>query len=255
MFFIPILTLFFFLGISSGAAVCGEEENYAIDRVILKQESLPPGMSIKDEIWASRQQLLKRRISLGFPLHAILNQTIIYDTDQAKVNYLIPPSQDWLEYGYATLNAADGFRSVVMTKDGIIIQTAATTRGFEDVIINLLKPDLLQLYKIKTSRLPKDWVVIAERFMPEEEVRRLEQVAGGRVKQAIFQDFIVNRESIVMRYYYCDTPQVAEQVAKQVAKIKTPLIKRLVELAGVVVVAADSQSSDLNEYAMSLVNW
>jgi len=33
------------------------------------------------------------------------------------------------------------------------------------------------------------------------------------------------------------------------------LIKRVVELSGVVVVVADSQSPDLNEYAMSLVNW
>jgi len=253
-FLVPTLILFIVLGASRGAAL-GESEDDAITRMKLTQESLPSGMSIANEVWASKKQLLRRRMSMGLPLNAILNQAIIYDTDQAKVNYLAPPSEDWLEYGYATLNAADGFRSIVMTKDGIIVQVAATTRGFEDTIVDLLKPDLLQMYKLRIHRLPKDWIYVAERFLPGEELRRLEQAAGGRVKQAMIQDFIVNREEIVMRYYHCDSPQMAEQIAQQLAKKKTPLIKRLVELSGVVIVVADSQSPDLNERAMSLVNW
>jgi hypothetical protein len=253
-FLVPILIFFTVLGASPNAPL-GEGEDESIARIKLKKESLPSGMKIAHEVWASQKQLLKRRMSIGLPLRAILNQLIVYDTDQAKVNYLAPPGQDWLEYGYAALNDTDGYRSMVMTKDGIIVHVAATTPGFEDMIVALVKPDLLQLYKIRAHRLSRDWILIDEKFLAGEGLRRIEQGTSGRVMQAIVQYFIVNREEITVRYYHCDSPETAEHVAQKLVRKKTPLIKRSVELSGVVIVIADSQSPDLNERAMSFVNW
>jgi hypothetical protein len=212
-------------------------------------------MKIVKELSASKAQLLRRRVSMGFPLKALLNQAIIYGSEQATVNYIIPPSDEWLEFGYSKLIGTDGQRSFVMRKDRIIVQMAATTRALEDTIIELLQPDPLQMYKIRTHRLPREWKPTSERFVSGEERSNLEHAAGGRITQALVQEFIVNREEIAIRYYHCETPHMAEDVAKYLARKKTSLIKRLVKLSGSIIVVADSQSPYLNERATDFVNW
>ncbi len=235
--------------------VFSENGSDDISRVKLKEERLPLGMSIAKEVWASQKELLKKRMRIGLPLDGLLNQTIIYGADQARVNYLDPPSEEWLEFGYAHLIKTDGSRSLVATKDGVIVQIAVTSQGFENIIVRLLQPDLLHTYRIRTHRLPQDWVLIGEKFLQSDELRRLEHAAGVQIKQALMQEFIVSREEVVVKYYQTDTALAAEQLARQVAKKGTPLTKRSVHVSGVVIVAAESQSSDLNEAATALVNW
>lgn len=248
------LCLVFLFGYPA-APVLSENGSEEISRIKLKEERLPFGMIMVREVWASQKELLKRRLRIGLPLDGLLNQTIIYGADQAKVNYLDPPSEAWFEFAYTRLISTDGARSLVVTKDGIIVQVAATSQSFEDIIVRLLQPDLLHTYRIKTHRLPEDWVLIGEKFLQSDELRRLERVSGAQIKQALMQEFIVSREEVVLKYYQSDTQETAERLARQLAKRGTPLIKRSVELSGVVIVTAESQSPDLNEAATALVNW
>ena len=227
----------------------------AIYRAKLAAESLPPGMSIVQEVLASKKQLLQRRIKIGFPLHALLNQTILYDTDQARVNYLALPSEEWLEFGYSKLISLDTNRSLILKKDDIVIQLAATTQELEEAVVRLLEPDLVQRYKIRLHRLPSDWKVMNERLSRSQELREIGKRADGRIQQGIVQDFIISREKLQIAYYDCGTENMAEHVARNLVKRKTSLIKRLVKISGAVVVVSDSQNPDLNEYAMAIVNW
>lgn len=233
----------------------GQESENAIVQVKLSAESLPPGMSVAKELWASTQQLLRTRLRIGFPLDALLNQTILYDSDQAKVNYMLPPGDGWLNLGYSKLIQMEGARNLILRKNGVIIQTAATSKELEDTLVHLLDPDPLQSLKIRIHRLPDNWVLNSERFLRDEELQALGQKTNERIQFAIAQEFMVNRKEIRVIYYYCDTEQAAEHVAQYHADTSKSMLKRLVRFLGSVVVVVDSQDSRLNENALALMNW
>ncbi len=255
VFIVLALFLLFFSGWLLGTGFGGQESENAITQVKLSAESLPGGMSVARELWASTQQLLRARLRIGFPLDALLNQTILYDSDQAKVNYLLPPDDRTLNFGYSKLIQMEGTRNLVLRNNGVIIQTAATSKELEDTLIHLLDPDPLQRLKIRTHRLPDNWMLNSERLFRDKELQALRQRTDERIQFTVAQEFTVNREKVRVSYYYCDTEQAAEHVAQYYAETGQSMLKRLVRFLGSVVVVVDSQNSRLNEEALALINW
>lgn len=253
---IVFLTLMSFLlaGSPVGATV-GSEGEHAISKVKLTPESLPPGMRIAQEIWASTRQVLTVRMRVGFPIQALFNQTMLYENEQAKVNYMVASNEDWVNFGYSKLVETDGTRSFIFLKDNVIVQIAATTREFGDVVAHLFKADPLHYRKIRVDRLPKGWTLMNEGFLSREEAQEYERELGVQLESALVQEFITNRLKIRVRYYNCGTLRAAEDVVRYIAGKRRPLLKRTVESQGAVVVVAESQDEDLNDRAMSLVNW
>jgi hypothetical protein len=254
MYVSGVVLALFSLACPLSSAVCQEDVN-PVSRVKITKEHLSPGMEIAEEVWATDAQLTRKRMRMGFPLNALLNQAIIYGAEQATVNYLAVPGEDWLQYCYTKLIGTDGLRSLVLRKGDIIIQMAASTRDLEDTIVRVLKPDPLQGYKIRINHLPKEWACAREEFLPADEMRSLERRTEARIEQGLVQEFVVNRETVTMRYYHSETPAMAERVARQLAGKKTSLIERQVQLSGTVIVVSESQNPDLIERAMRLVNW
>ncbi len=253
LFFITIVS-FLLAGTIAGATV-GSEGEQAISKVKLTQESLPPGMRIAQEVWASASQLLKIRTRVGFPIQALLSQAMLYENDQARVNYMAAPDEEWLNFGYSKLVETDGAKSFIFLKDNVIVQIAATTREFSDEVAHLFKADPVHYRKIRTDRLPKDWFLLGEGFLTGEEAQEYDRELGGQLESSLMQEFLANRMRIKVKYYECDTPRAADEIAQYIADKKSPGIKRTVEAQGAVVVVTESQNEELNRRAMSLVNW
>jgi len=237
------------------AVALGADPMDAISKVKLTQEKAPPSIRIEKETIASKGQLIRVRPKMGFPLTALLNQVIIYESDQAQVNYMSFASARWADFGYSRLIASEGRKSLVFEKEGVLIQMVATTKELEDWLTLLLRIDRIQTLRIKFHRLPEDWSLMGERFLTDEELRQMEQKAGARIARGIEQDVMIRRNKVKVRYYECITEQSAEKVGDKLAERKRSIGKRLVRGSGSVVVAADSPTQELNEYVMGFVNW
>lgn len=235
-------------------AFAAETDN-AISRIKLTPESIPPGMEVATEIQASKRQLFRTRLKIGFPLKALLNQTIIYSTHQAKVNYMDLPDESWFDFGYTKLVGAEGYRSLVVAKDNVIIQIAANTKDLENWLLRLLRVDMLQTQKIRIHRTPSGWVLTNERFLRTEDLQGLEQEAAGLIRRGIMQQFLIVRKSAKITYYDCGTEETAEIVGQSLADKKGTINKRSVRALGATVVVADSPSLELNENVLAYVNW
>ncbi|NQU07035.1 MAG: hypothetical protein HQ583_00640 [Candidatus Abyssubacteria bacterium] len=235
-------------------AFAAETDN-AISRIKLTPESIPPGMEVATEIQASKRQLFRTRLKIGFPLKALLNQTIIYSTHQAKVNYMDLPDESWFDFGYTKLVGAEGYGSLVVAKDNVIIQIAANTKDLENWLLRLLRVDMLQTQKIRIHRTPSGWVLTNERFLRTEDLRGLEQEAAGLIRRGIMQQFLIVRKSAKITYYDCGTEETAEIVGQSLADKKGTINKRSVRALGATVVVADSPSLELNENVLAYVNW
>ena len=227
----------------------------AISKVKLTQEKAPPSIRIEKETIASKEQLIRVRPKIGFPLTALLNQVIIYENDQAQVNYMGFTSGSWADFGYSRLIGAEGRKSLVFEKEGVLIQMVATTKELEDWLTLLLRIDRMQTLRIRFHRSPEDWSLMGERFLTEEELRQMEQKAGARIARGIEQDMMIRRNKVKVRYYECITEQSAEKVGEKLAERKRSIGKRLVRGSGSIVVAVDSSTQELNEYVMGFVNW
>jgi hypothetical protein len=248
------LTSLLFVGHATAEGLAAEKKD-AISKIMLTPASLPPGATVARELSASESQLIRVRTRIGFPLNALLNQTIIYENEQARVNYMVPSHEEWLDFAYSKLIRMDGERSFILSKGGVVVQIAATTREFEEKVARALKADILHYRKIKTGRLPEDWDLINERYLSREEVREVEQEIGGRVQSALMQEFIVERKEIRVEYYRWGSQREAESFTRHISHEKGGILMRQVESSGSVVVVVDSQIRELNERAMALVNW
>jgi hypothetical protein len=233
----------------------GNDNDADATRMMLTPETIPPGMKIAQEVWASKKQLLQTRLRVGFPLNALLNQLIVYETEQAQVNYLVPPGRDWLEFGYSKLVNLDGKRSLIMTNGDVIEQVAATSEGMENVMVRLLDPDPIHQHKIRGHRLPKDWTLVNERLLEAEELGQYERMIGRPLRCGVLQEFVFGRELVRVWYYECNSGYAAEELARYLAGMEHSLYYRLVEWSGPIVAEVESQNERINEDAMSLVNW
>lgn len=252
--FLFTLVTFLLAGSLAGATV-GSPGERAISQVKLTPESLSPGMRIAQEIWASAQQVLSLRRRIGFPIQALLNQALLYENEQARVNYMATSNEEWLNFGYSKLVETDGTRSFIFLKDGVIVQIAATTREFADVVARLFDADPVHYRKIRSDRLPKDWILRSEGFFLSEEAQKYERELGVQLESALVQEFLANRSKVKVKYYNCGTPRAAASLAQYILDKKSTILKRTVEAQGAMVVVSESQDEDLNYRAMSLVNW
>jgi len=236
-----------------GTARATEED--AISLIKLTPERLPHGMEISKEIQASKQQLFGLRAKIGFPLKTLLNQTLIYDNMTAKISYMTLPTEEWLVVGYSKLTALDSDSSLVLSKGNILMQITTRSREFEDRIIDLLKADPLHSHKIRINRMTTGWTIRSERFQRGSKLHELEQEIGSQPESSLEQDFLAGRKSLKISYYNCGSEYFATIVAKHLAGKGNPIFKRLVKYSGTLVAMAESQDKELNEYALSFVNW
>ena len=232
-----------------------EEIKDAFPGVRLTAETLPEGMEITEEIRATPSQVLDAQKKLGFPLTAVLNQTITYREQQARVNYMAIPTESWLSFGYSKLMKDGGANSMALAKGLTLIQMVATTKDLEDRLLVLLEVDLFQTQKIRFHRTPQKWSLLKERFLTESEFAELELKSGGRIRAAIEQEMIVRRTTITVTYLDCRTEQSADRIGKALAREDNQVTKRLVRGYGPIVVYVDSSNSELNEHVLAYLNW
>ncbi|MBI5117724.1 hypothetical protein HZA56_14700 [Candidatus Poribacteria bacterium] len=231
-------------------------ERDAISQVKLTADSLPQGMKITRETRASTSQVRNARVRIGFPLVALVNQSITYGQEQAKVNYMVPAGDEWLDFGYSKLVATDADKSLVITKNGVIVQLAATKKDLENKLARMLEPDPAHLLKIRADSLPGEWTLTGERYLPRREVAALEQKYGVRIQGIILQEFIVNRERAMLQYYSCESEDAAHYLSRRLATADTnSSLKRKVKSSESVVVVAESQDKQILNNILSQVNW
>lgn len=236
-----------------GTACAAEED--AISRIKLTPERLPHGMEISKDIRASKQQLFRLRLKIGFPLETLLNQTLIYGNMQAKISYMALPTKEWFVVGYSKLTALDSARSLVLSKGDILLQITTRSREFEDRIIDLLEADPLHSHKMRINRMTTGWTIHSERFQQGSKLVELEQKIGSQLESVLEQEFLAGRKSLKISYYNCGSEHLATIVAQYLAGKGNPVFKRLVKYSGTLVAMAESQDGELNEYALSFVNW
>lgn len=251
LLFLSILLL---MGCCLFGTACATEED-AISRIKLTPEKLPHGMEISHEIRASKQQLFGLRLKIGFPLKTLLNQTLIYDNMQAKINYMTLPTEGWFVAGYSKLTALDGARTLVLSKGNILLQITTRSREFEDRIVDLLEADPLHRHKIRVNRMTTDWGIRSERFQRGSKLVELDQKIGSQPESSLEQEFLAGRKNLKISYYHCGSEHLATIVAEYLAGKGNPVLKRLVKYSGTLVAMAESQDKELNEYALSFVNW
>jgi len=233
----------------------GADQQSAISEMRLTPESLPHGMSIVQEIWASKPQLLDYRIRIGFPLKALFSQMMIYDNEQARVQYLLPPDEEWLDFGYSKLTKLTGDKSLVLSDGKIIVQIAATSPELQDRIARLLKVDPLHYRKIRIRNLPKEWRLISERYLSRKDIEKLEQKLSEPIQSMLVQEFLVAQVKMKVAYYNCGTPTAATEVVLFFENEQDTFQKWTIDSEGPIVVLAKSQDEKLNQHAMALVNW
>ena len=232
-----------------------QEIGDAISRVKLKVDSLPDGFEIATEIRATKNQLYMTRQKIGFPLAALHNQQITYEGHQARVNYMALPSENWVGFGYSKLIKSEGQKGMVMIKDGVLIQMVTNKRELEDWLILLLGIDRIQTHKIRYHRFPESWSLKNERFLSLEELEELEQQSGGKIRQGLQQEIIVNRIGVKIMYFDCITQGSADIVGRKLAGERNTVEKRLVKGYETIVVVVDSTSADLNNQMLTHMNW
>ena len=232
-----------------------EEKPDAISRMKLKSESLPSGIEILRETSPTPEQLIKTRKKIGFPLTALLNQTIGYEEQQAQVNYMIVPNEKWLGFGYSKLMKREGYKSLIAVKDGVLVQMVATTKELEDWLVLLLRLDKVQSSKIRFHRSPKDWELVDERFLSDDELRLLEDQSGAAISRGVMQDLMIKRSKVKIQYYDCQTEESADLVGDTLAGKESSIMKRSIRGYGPVVVSVESSSEELNEYVLRYVDY
>lgn len=212
-------------------------------------------MELSKEIWASKQQLYALRLKIGFPLKSLLNQTIIYENLQARINYMTLPTEEWFGVGYLKLSALDGKRTLILSKENVLLQITTRSREFEDRIIDLLEADPLHSHKIRLHRMPTSWGVRGEQFRSKRALDDFERKTGVQIESMLEQEFLAGRKNLKISYYYCSSEDTAATFAEYLAIKGNPVFKRLVEYSGRLVAMAESQDSDLNESALGFINW
>ncbi len=223
--------------------------------VKLTPQSLPKNVKITNEVWASAKQLLDVRSKVGFPIMSFLSQSMIYENDQAQMNYLLLPNEDWLAYGYSKLVQNSRDRSFILTKENVIIEVVATRKELEAQLARILKADPVHYAKIRAGVLPQDWLILQERYLASNEVAELVHEFGIPMKGVIVQELMAGHSKLKVRYYSCGTSRAAEALVSRLSSEEKPLFTKMVLSSGVVVVMAESQSDELNSRIMSLVNW
>jgi len=233
----------------------GADAGNPILEVKLTPQSLPKNVKITNEVWASAKQLLGVRSKLGFPIISFLSQSMVYDNEQAQMNYLLLPNEDWLVYGYSKLAQNSGGKSFILTKGNTIVEVVATKKELEAQLASILKADAVHYAKIRIGVLPQDWTILQERYMPSNEVAELVHEFGIPIRAAIVQELMAGHSKMKVRYYNCGTLQGAENLVSRLSSEERPLFKQMVLSSGAVVVMAESQSDELNSRIMSFVNW
>ena len=245
-----------FLCVAFNSAAAQEEEAKDVFAgVRLKAESLPAGMEITNEVRATEAEVLHERTKLGFPITALINQTITYEGEQARLSYVSTPNERWLIAGYSEIMKSGGAKSAVFAKDLTLIQMVTTTKALEDWLVRLLRLDRLQAHKIRFHRAPREWTLIGERILPEEERMRLERKSGGKILRGLKQEIIIRRSNVKITYLDCRTEKAADRVGTGLAERDSTVVKRLVRGYGPIVVLVDSSNAELNDNVLSYMNW
>jgi hypothetical protein len=232
-----------------------KELDDAISRVKLKADSLPDGFEITSEVRATKSQIYKVRTKIGFPLATLLNQKIICEGYQARLNYMALPNESWVSFGYSRLMKSEGQKGMVMVKNGVLIQMMAPNKELEDLLILLLRIDRLQTHKLRFHRFPEGWILDSERFLTREELGELEQQSDGTILQGLLQEIIVNRTRVNIMYFDCKTQQSADLVGRTLDAQRNRIEERVVKGYGSIVVAVDSTNADLSRQMLSHMNW
>lgn len=250
-----ILMVCFLCVAFNSAAAQEEEAKDVFAGVTLKAESLPPGMEITNEVRATEAEVLHERTKLGFPIRAVIDQTITYEGEQARINYMATPNARWLNSGYSEIMKSWGDRHAVFAKDLTLIQMVTTTKALEDWLVRLLRVDRLQAHKIRFHRAPREWTLIRERILTEEERMRLERKSDGKILRGLEQEILVRRGNVKITYLDCRTEKAADRVGTGLAEMDSSVMKRLVRGYGPIVVLVDSSNAELNDNVLSYMNW
>lgn len=247
----PLIIISLFLG---GPVLAADREEHPISRLKLAQESLPPGMSLQEELWATERQIYKIRRKVGFPVNAVVNQTLLYQNERAQVNYIFVRNDDWRSYGYSRLIQDDGDRSFILLKDRVIVQIAATSEQLQDSVGRLFEADPLQYRKVRSDRLPEGWVLTKEKYLSREGLTELGIEEDSLVESSLLQEFYVGRVKVKLRYFRCESPRAAHAVSLSLEADRKPVLFKQVETVDSIVVVAESQDRRLNQEALSLAN-
>lgn len=248
-----MLLLPFVVGLQAVLAQSVEKAS-AVSKVRLSEGALPLGMTIAREIWASPEELHRVRLRIGFPIDALLNQTIVYESEQAQVNYILPTNANWLQFGYTKLVLSDGARSFILTKDGVIIQIAATTSQLQELVAHAIQADPIHYHKIRTNQLPEGWNIVTEEYLKKGNVAEVEKYLSGEIQAALVQEFLVKRLQIKVKCYRCDSERTARELTAFFNQRYNSLVKTTAESSGPIVVSAESQDRELNNTALALAN-
>ncbi len=226
----------------------------AISRLKLRADSLPEGMEILGEARATNAQLTEKRRRVGFRLVALLGQTIAHGDERTQVNYIILPDKTDINLAFSNLVAERGHESMIVKKNGILIQMDGMSAELENRLIFLLKIDPLQASKIRFHRSPQEWKLSAERFLKPHELKAIEQKTGVMIQQGLLQKMLINRTEVKIHYYDCETERLADLVGENLATGRRSVEKRTVRGYGRIVVTVDSSSDKLNNTVLSYMN-
>ncbi|GAB4337549.1 MAG: hypothetical protein Kow0099_11000 [Candidatus Abyssubacteria bacterium] len=247
-----IVSSIFWLAITQFGWAADAED--PISRVKLKPESLPSGMELVTDVRATRDQLFGVRTRVGFPLDAVVNQKLIYQSEQAIVSYIFTRDEKWNNYGYSRIIESEGYKSFVFMKDGVTIQIATTSLEMLNALSLMFMADPIHYVKIKSQLLPEEWALMHEYYLLPEDLQKLREKCGVDIESSLIQEFIVTRVKINLRYFSCKTPADAVQLARCLAAERMSILHRIVRSAGTVVVSFESQDEKLIQEAMSLVD-
>jgi hypothetical protein len=249
--FIPVLFACIFCTREAFAA----RESEAISRVKLQKKILPESTQILQEIWATDEQLKQVRTRAGFPVTALLNQSIQAGDELAQVNYMNVQSESWLGLAYSNLIQADGVRSFIFTKGTVLIQIAATSLDLEYKLSNLLGADPIYTLKLRLNELPSTWEFKSESISLFTDLGQLQYDLKTPLKAEISQEFLAGHGFLEMQYFHCENSGDCKKLARTIAESKKPYTKMLIGWSGTVLAVIRSQNEDLNRQIMSLLRW
>jgi hypothetical protein len=227
----------------------------AVAQVKLQKEILPEGIQILQEVWATDEQLKQVRTRAGFPVGALLNQSIKDGDEMAQVNYMNVQSEPWIGLAYSNLIQADGVRSFIFIKNTVLIQIAATSLDLEYQLSNLLGADPIYFLKLRLNEIPSTWEFKSENISLFTDLGQLQYELKIPLKAAISQEFLAGHGFLKMQYFHCDNRGDCEKLARTIAESKKPYTKMLIGWSGPVLAVVRSQDEDLNRQIMGLLRW
>jgi hypothetical protein len=239
----------------AGTSLGQQQVANAITKIQLRQNALPEGMQIEQEVWASEEHLRRVRLRGGFPVSALLNQVVSRGEQKAQVNYLLIPGEDWLAMGYSNLTEAEGMKSLIFPKDSVLVQIAATTGDLEYQLARLVGADSLHFIKLRLGAVPPAWEIKVERAFLSTELGQLDYEVGVPVEAAIFQEFIAGHTTVEIQYFRCSDSEAALNLVQRLTAQCKPFSKMLIGVGGPNVVVSQSQNEKLNTQVMNLVKW